>query len=96
VGLPQQLPPQHEAPEVAEATVPRAETRTNSSANRVFFMTFLLGAIAPVVLGNSEIRIFLEVKKKKENDRQMAPSSSQFRKVTLRRCMGGEAESEEK
>ena len=45
VGSPQQLPPQHEAPDVAdvaEATVPRAATRTNSSANSVFFMIFSL------------------------------------------------------
>jgi len=40
VGSPPQLPPQHEGLEVAEATVPRAATRMNSSANRVFFMIF--------------------------------------------------------
>jgi hypothetical protein len=95
-GSPQQPSPQHEALEVAEATVARAATRTNSSANRVFFMILLLGASAPVVFGFSEvrIRIFLEVKKEKE--RHAVVASSQFRKVTFRRWRGGEAASEER
>src|SRR5512140_3423379 len=50
VGSPQQLPPQLEVLDVADATVPRAATRTNSSANRDFFMVLLLGASAPLVL----------------------------------------------
>jgi hypothetical protein len=78
-GSPQQLPP-HVAFEVAEATVPRAATRTSSSANKVFFMTFLLGALAPVFSG---IRILLGIRKRR-NDRRWS-QSSQFRKVTLRR-----------
>ena len=39
-GSAQQLPPQHEALDVAEATVPRAATKTSRSAKRVFFMLF--------------------------------------------------------
>lgn len=62
VGSPQQVPPQQDEFEVAEATVPRAATRTKSRANRVFFMIFLLGASAPALFGFSEeeIRNFFE------------------------------------